>query len=101
MHIDNIIFGGNNSFQKNVIAELKNIFKVGIYESGTFKFLELGVRQTKDGITINQNIHVPSISPIDIKKGRSLRKNDELSQEEKTELKTDWSNDVSIHSDTT
>ena len=76
------------SFRKNDIAELKkNIFKVGMHESGTFKFWGLGVRQTKDRITIGQNLYVSSIYPIDIKKGRSLRKNDELSREEKTELK--------------
>ena len=87
MHVDDFIFCGNDSFQKNVISELKKTFKVGTHESGTFKFLGLGVKQTKDGIMIDQNLYVSSISPIDIKKGRSLRKNDELSQEEKTELK--------------
>ena len=72
-----------------------------MHESRTYKFLGLGVRQTKVGITIDQNLHVSSISPTDIRKGKSLRKDDELSQEEKTELKkTDWSNDVGIHSDT-
>ena len=38
-------------------------------------------------ITTDQNLYASSISPIDIKKGKSLRKNDELSQEEKTDLK--------------
>ena len=63
------------------------MFKVGTHENETFKSLGLPIRQTKDGITINKNQHVSLISPIYIKKGRSWRKNDELSQEEKTELK--------------
>ena len=74
MHIDDFVFCGNDLFQKNVIVELKKIFRFGIHESGTFKFWGLGVKQTKDGITIHQNLYVSSISPIDIKKGRSLRK---------------------------
>ena len=87
MHIDDLAFCGNNFFQENVIAELKKIFVVGMQESGTFKFWRLGVRQAKNGITIDQNLYVLSITPIDIKKGRSLRKNDKLNQEEKTKLK--------------
>ena len=43
------------------------------------------MRQTKDGITIDQNLYISSISPIGKKKGRSLRKNDELSQKKKAE----------------
>ena len=76
MHEDDFVFCGNDLFQKNVISDLKKIFNVGIHESETFKFLVLHVRQTKDGITIDQNLYVSSIFPIDIKK------KDELSQEE-------------------
>ena len=81
MYIDNIIFYGNDTFQRNVISESKRIFKFGTHENGTFKFLGLGVKQTKDGITTDQNRYASSLSPTDKKKGRSL-KNYELSQEE-------------------
>lgn len=70
-----------------MIGELKKIFKIGKHESGTFKFWGFNVKQTKNGIIIDQNLYASAISPIDIKKGRSLRKNDELSRDEKTELK--------------
>ena len=40
------------------IAELEKIFQVWMHESGTPKFWGLGVRQTKDGITIDQNLYV-------------------------------------------
>ena len=70
MHVDNFLFCGNDFFQKNVIAELKKILKVGTHKSGTFWGL-----QSKDGITIDQNQYVSFISPIDIKKESSLRKN--------------------------
>ena len=39
MHLDDFIFCGNDEFQRNVISELKRIFKVGTYENETFKFL--------------------------------------------------------------
>ena len=74
MNIYDFIFCGNDVLQRNVISELKRIFKVGIHENGTFKFLGFGVKQTKNGITIDQKLYASSISPIDIKKGRFLRK---------------------------
>ena len=85
-NVDDFQFGGKDTFQRNVISRLKRIFKVRRHENGTFKFLGFGVQQTKDGIIIHQNLYASSISPIDIKKGRSLGKNDALSKE-KTDLK--------------
>ena len=62
MHIDNFIFCRNNTFQRNVISELKSILKVGTHENRTFKFWGLGVEETKDGITIDWNLTSSSIS---------------------------------------
>ena len=39
MHVNDFIFSENDTFQRNVISELKRIFKVGTHENGTFKFL--------------------------------------------------------------
>ena len=44
IQVDHFIFCGNDLLQKNVIAELKKIFKVGMYEIGTLKFLGLVLR---------------------------------------------------------
>ena len=68
MHVDDFVFGGNDLFQKNVIADFEKIFKFGLLESGTFKCWGLGVRQTKYGIIIDQNLYVSCIYPIDKKK---------------------------------
>ena len=81
MYIDDFIFCGKDTFQRNVISELKRIFNVGTHENGTLEFLGLGVKQSKDGITIDQNLNTSSISSIDIKKGKSL-KNDVTSRGE-------------------
>ena len=51
IYVEDFIFCGN------LITELKKMFKVGMQESGTSKFLGLDVRQTKDGITIDQNLN--------------------------------------------
>ena len=74
MHVDDFIFDGNDTFQRNMISELKRIFKARTHENGTFKFWGLGVKQIKDGIAIDKNLYASSISEINIKKGRSSRK---------------------------
>ena len=85
MHIDDFVFCGNDLFQKNVIVELKKIFRFGIHESGTFKFLGLGVKQNKRG-----NYYPPkSVCFIYIPNRYKERKVFEkwCGQEEKTESK--------------
>ena len=84
MHVYDFLFCGNDLFKKNEITGLK---KIRTHERRTFEIFGLGFRQIKDGITIDQNLYVSFISPIDVKKLRSLRKNDKLSQEQKIELK--------------
>ena len=61
IHVDDFVFYRNDTFLRNVILELKRIFKVGTHENETFKFWVLGVKQTKDGITIDQKLYAPSI----------------------------------------
>ena len=45
-----------------------------MHKNGIFKFWGFGVKQIKDGIIVDQNLYVSSISQKGIKKGRSFRK---------------------------
>ena len=102
MHIDDFVFCEMICFRKMWSQNWKKIFKARIHQSGKFQFLRLSVRQIKDGITIDQNLYISSISPIDIKKGRFMRKKCWTEPKEEDRIKkTDWSYDVGIHSDTT
>ena len=67
IHADNFVYCENDLFLQNLIAELKKYSKLECMKAGYINFLGLGVRQMKDGITINQNLYVSSISPTDIK----------------------------------
>ena len=87
MHVDDFELTGNGIFEKNVVSVLKKRLKVGSHETKTFKFLGLNVRQNQNGITVDQDLYTSSISEIFIKKERLMRKNDELNDIEKSELK--------------
>ena len=73
VHVDDFIFCGIDTFQRNATSELKIIFKVRTHENETFKFWGLNVKQTKDWITIDQNLYTLSIYPKD-KENKVLKK---------------------------
>ena len=64
----------------------KKIFKVATQRNEMFKFWGWVVKQSKDGIIKDQNLCISSISPTEIKKGISLRKN-HLRQDQKSVLR--------------
>ena len=49
MHVDDFIFCGNKTFQRNVISELKRI-KVGTHENGNFKLNSMADSKQKMGL---------------------------------------------------
>ena len=70
LHVDDFVFCGNYLFQENEIAGLKKYSKLERMKVEHLYFW--------DYVLGRQNLYILSISPIDIKKGRSLRKTDEL-----------------------
>ena len=86
-HVDDFAFCGNLLFQEKVIQKLMDTFKVNTHESGSFKYLGLEVTQTGEGVQVHQDMYIPTIAPISIDQNRTAMKNDELSTEEKAELK--------------
>ena len=86
-HVDDFAFCGNDFFQSHVIGKLKRTFNVNTHESGSFKYLGLEVLQTAEGVQVHQNLYIPSIHPIHLPNTRVMRKSDELTAEERAELK--------------
>ena len=86
-HVDDFAFCGNNKFHNTVIKELKNTFNISTHESGTFKYLGMNVNQDRNGVVIHQDNYIPSLTPISIPKERYSKRNEELTVEEKSELK--------------
>ena len=86
-HVDDFAFCGNDAFQKSVVEKLLKTFNINTHESGSFKYLGIEVEQTAEGVLIHQEFYIPKIDPIDINKNRQTRRNDELTSEERKELK--------------
>ena len=84
---DDFAFCGNTRFQTEVIEELRSIFKIGVYANGPFKYMGLNVIQSNTGILVNQELYIPTMKEIELKKNCGYKKADELNEEEKAELK--------------
>ena len=64
-HMDNMIWGGTEYFETNVIDSLKSTFKFGSEETETLVYTGIELTQNSDySICIEQNNYIASISEI-------------------------------------
>ena len=68
LHVDDFLIGGNDYFHNLVSKHLVGKFTFGKIEMEKFKFTGLNIRQTSDGIFVDQNEYIQSIKPIKIDK---------------------------------
>ena len=86
-HVDDFAFCGNQNFHNTVIKELKSTFKISAHEAGTFKYLGLSVEQSSNGVVVNQENYISSITPVSVPKNRYFMRKEELNSDEKSKLK--------------
>ena len=68
IHVDDFLVAGNDIFFKLVQDKLEKRFTFGKIECRSFKFTGLNIRETKDGIMVDQNEYIQSLQPIKIDK---------------------------------
>ena len=51
-HVDDFAFAGSQTFHNTVTEEFKKTFKIKQHENNLFRYVGLGINQTKDGILI-------------------------------------------------
>ena len=71
-HVDDLAFAGQEVFHKNFIEKLKDIFPVGLTESGLegFKYAGVVVRQNQNlEIRIDQKDYIGSVTEVKIDRG--------------------------------
>ena len=65
-HADDNIFGGSDRFEEKVINKLKEKFQISQEENQAFKNIGLEVKQTDQGIIIQQTKYISELSAIAI-----------------------------------
>ena len=86
-HVDDFTFAGTAEWEKKVIGNLRQKFKISAYHTTSFKYIGLSVEQTNEEIKISQNKYVSEIEPIEMSSVRRKDANEPLNNKEKKELK--------------
>ena len=60
-HVDDVLSVGNTKFDKNVMGEMKKVFKFGNEESLDFKYVGLNMVQYEEGIEVDNNHYVAAM----------------------------------------
>ena len=85
LHVDDFMVAGNDVFLKLVEKKLKKRFTFGKIECRNFKFTGLSIRDTEEGIMVDQNEYIQSLKPIKIDK--LANKNEKLPKEKFSEYR--------------
>ena len=87
-HVDDFIWGGNQSFEDEVVTSIRSYFNVGKEETEAFKYLGIELEHKKGQIRMNQQKYIDGISFIDISKSRAPMKEAPLNDDERHILRS-------------
>ena len=87
-HVDDFVYGGTDQWLEKVIDKVTDRFKISAHATGSFKYVGLNVVQTSEGVFIDQQAYVQSLMPITISSERLREKEDFLTSEEKSQLRS-------------
>ena len=88
IYVDDFLWTGTELFNKLVIQKLKSKFLIGSSSSITFTYVGLSIKAYNDGITIDQNQYISSLTQIPIGKIRASEKKEMLIESEKKAYRT-------------
>ena len=87
LHVDDFLHAGDAKFNITVIEEVNKEFKVGKNEKQNFVYTGFEFNQGQNGIILNQNNYVKNVETKPICAGRALKKQEDLTEEERTNLR--------------
>lgn len=82
VHVDDLLFAGDDLFLRNIVKPLMSLIKVGSTSVESFKYIGVNIIQSGQTIQLNQTDYIMTIQPIVLSKQRCNRKFDQLSKEE-------------------
>ena len=87
-HVDDMMYGGIQSWVDKVIGGILTAFKIGSMSEGVFNYIGIDVSQRDDDIIIDQSSYIATISPIDIPKQRLKERDAPLTSSELASLRS-------------
>ena len=87
-HVDDFIYVGTSDWHEKVIGQVRRDFKISALNQGSFKYVGLNVVQTHDAILVDQDIYINKLEPIVLTFERFQQKDEPLTKEEISKLKS-------------
>ena len=87
VHVDDFIWSGKPKFEIDIIEKIRSTFLCGKEAEKSFRYIGLDIQHTENGIALHQQTYIDEIKPISIAPSRSVRKNDDLNQDEMSLLR--------------
>ena len=81
------MYCGTLNWHKNVVEKLLCIFKISKKEKGSFRYIGLNVVQTRK-VFVDQNNYISSLKPVELSTERVSQKDEELTIEEQSKLRS-------------
>ena len=72
-HVDDLLTAGKDDFEKKVMIPLKQKLKFGSEEEENFRYVGLNMKQTNDGIEVDQDHYVEALEVLDMKEANNLK----------------------------
>ena len=87
-HVDDFLYAGESDFLICIMKSFIQTFKVGKHCRKSFRYIGLHLGQSEQEISVDQTSYIKSIGPIDISKERSKEKSSEVTDVERTVLRS-------------
>ena len=87
-HVDDFIYAGTEQWHYEVSGQVKQNFKISAQATGSFRYVGLNVVQMAEGIFVDQKAYIQGLQPINLKSERMQCKDDVLTAEEKSQLRS-------------
>ena len=88
VYVDDFLWAGTRTFEREVIDKVRESFLIGSSESESFKYVGLNINSSKGVAFVDQNQYILTLSPVKISVARSSIKSSELSEQEKREFRS-------------
>ena len=87
LHVDDFIHCGTEFFNREILPKVLEVFQMGKSESESFMYTGFMLKQTKEGITLDQEKYVEGVRIPQIEAKRLSQVNEDMTKEELTLLR--------------
>ena len=87
LHVDDFFHMGSNEFENKVVKKIKSTYIIGKCEDGSFTYTGLNIKDSQNGIMIDQLQYISEIHEVDVPSNPKQKNSDSVEAEGRTGLR--------------